>query len=67
MIRTLPITISEFDLGRIFVKAAKTLHQWHLRAGPRRRLGELDRHALRDIGLTEKQAKAEARKPFWWH
>jgi uncharacterized protein YjiS (DUF1127 family) len=67
MIRTLPFTISEFDLSRIFGKAAKTLYQWHLRAGQRRRLGELDRHALRDIGLTESQAKAEARKPFWWN
>lgn len=67
MIRTLPITISGFDLGRIFMKAAKTLRQWQFRAEQRRRLGELDHHALRDIGLTEKQAKAEAGKPFWWH
>lgn len=31
----------------------------------RRALRELDRHMLRDIGITPEQAQAEGRKPFW--
>jgi uncharacterized protein YjiS (DUF1127 family) len=31
----------------------------------RRALRELDRHMLRDLGITREQAEAEARKPFW--
>lgn len=31
----------------------------------RRSLGLLDRHLLRDIGLTEAEARREAERPFW--
>jgi uncharacterized protein YjiS (DUF1127 family) len=31
----------------------------------RRRLGELDEHLLRDIGLTSTEARREAEKPVW--
>lgn len=31
----------------------------------RTRLGELDPHMLNDIGLTEKDARAEANRPIW--
>ena len=31
----------------------------------RRALRALNRHLLRDIGITPEQAEAEARKPFW--
>ncbi len=31
----------------------------------RRQLREMDRHLLRDIGLTEAEARMEAEKPFW--
>ena len=31
----------------------------------RRRLGELDDHLLRDIGLTRGQARTEAERPVW--
>lgn len=31
----------------------------------RRSLGRLDAHRLRDIGLTETQARTEARKALW--
>jgi uncharacterized protein YjiS (DUF1127 family) len=31
----------------------------------RRALRELDRHMLRDIGITPEQAQTEGRKPFW--
>lgn len=30
-----------------------------------RRLGELDDHMLKDIGLTRSQARREAEKPAW--
>lgn len=31
----------------------------------RRRLGQLDDHLLRDIGLTRAEARQEAEKPVW--
>lgn len=31
----------------------------------RRDLADLDAHMLRDIGLTETQAKCEAERPIW--
>ena len=31
----------------------------------RRALGQLDERLLRDIGITPKQARQEADKPFW--
>lgn len=36
-----------------------------MRLHTRRRLLELDERALKDIGLTREQARAEALKPFW--
>ncbi|WP_077524226.1 DUF1127 domain-containing protein [Metapseudomonas resinovorans] len=36
-----------------------------MRLQTRRKLLELDDHALRDIGLTREQALEEALKPFW--
>ena len=38
---------------------------WNARHRMRRDLARLDPHLLRDIGLTEGQALAESRKPFW--
>ncbi|MBT4489961.1 MAG: DUF1127 domain-containing protein [Rhodospirillaceae bacterium] len=66
MIRTIPVSIREFDLSKILVNAARTLYRWQVRAEQRHRLGELDQHALCDIGITRDQARSEARKPFWW-
>ena len=34
-------------------------------ARSRRRLGHLDDHILRDIGLTRAEAEAEAARPLW--
>ena len=31
----------------------------------RRRIGALDAHALKDIGVSFAEAEAEANKPFW--
>jgi uncharacterized protein YjiS (DUF1127 family) len=43
--------------------------RWYAKCSARSRerqdLGQLDDQALKDIGLTRKQAEAEARKPFW--
>ncbi len=66
MIRALPITIRDFDLGKMLMNIAATLYQWQVRAEQRQRLGELDAHALDDMGILPSQAKAEARKPFFW-
>jgi len=35
------------------------------RSRERATLGELDAHALRDLGITPYEAGIEARKPFW--
>ena len=66
MLRTIPFTIREIGLAEAFMKVAGMLHHWQARAEQRYRLAELDRRALEDIGLSRKQALAEARKPFWW-
>ena len=41
-------------------------------ARQRRQLGQLSPHLLKDIGLTDDAARAEARRPIWdvpvnWH
>ncbi len=66
MLRTLPITIRDFDLVRALVKIAGMLYHWQVRAEQRYRLADLDKRALEDIGLSRSQALGEARKPFWW-
>ena len=66
MIRTIPITIREFDLAKGLMDAAKTLYRWQTRAEQRHHLDNLDRHALNDIGITRQEARSEARKPFFW-
>jgi uncharacterized protein YjiS (DUF1127 family) len=43
--------------------------RWYARCSARYRqrqaLAQLDDRALKDIGITREQAKAEAAKPFW--
>ncbi|MBL8443160.1 MAG: DUF1127 domain-containing protein [Zoogloeaceae bacterium] len=46
-------------------RALATLRLLRQRQSTRRQLRELDRHALRDIGVTREQALHEACKPFW--
>lgn len=43
----------------------QTLRLWRQRANGRRRLGELTRCELEDIGIDRVDADIEARKPFW--
>lgn len=38
---------------------------WPNRQRQRRQLIELDHHILRDLGIDEYAARAEAEKPFW--
>jgi uncharacterized protein YjiS (DUF1127 family) len=38
---------------------------WQARRATRYALGRLDPHLLRDIGLSDVEAQAEAEKPFW--
>lgn len=38
---------------------------WQERAAQRRALTQMDRHMLKDIGISRAAALDEARKPFW--
>jgi uncharacterized protein YjiS (DUF1127 family) len=51
----------------MLMNVARTFYQWQVRAEQRQRLGELGQHALNDMGISRSQAKAEARKPFFWN
>jgi uncharacterized protein YjiS (DUF1127 family) len=44
---------------------AAVLKQWNHRRRSRAHLGALPPHMLRDIGLHQAEAEAEAQKPFW--
>ena len=52
-------------LGALLVKASDTLLDWQDRARQRHRLGEMDDHLLRDIGLSRADLEHEIEKPFW--
>ena len=52
-------------LSGVFFKVFSVLGFWYDRHCERVQLGELPRHMLRDIGLTDAQAAKEASKPFW--
>ncbi|RTZ66295.1 MAG: hypothetical protein DSZ29_03135 [Aquificaceae bacterium] len=43
----------------------KTVDIWLQRSRQRRQLSQLDRHLLKDIGLTEEMVAKEIAKPFW--
>ncbi len=53
---------SPFELAR---HVWDTLLLWQERAEARAHLARLAPHYLKDVGLSEARAKAEARKPFW--
>jgi uncharacterized protein YjiS (DUF1127 family) len=44
---------------------ASTLALWAERSSQRKALAALERHHLRDIGVTREEARHEAEKPFW--
>lgn len=52
-------------LSRLALTLAQFVVTWEARRIGRRALRALDPHLLRDIGLSEQSATAEAEKPFW--
>lgn len=69
MARDLPLSPAFASPTRGFRAAAGTVvaiaGRWLHRRRTRAHLGALPPHLLRDIGLNEAAAEAEARKPFW--
>jgi|tagenome__1003787_1003787.scaffolds.fasta_scaffold17725461_2 uncharacterized protein YjiS (DUF1127 family) len=59
------LDISLKGLGSLIVKATDTVLDWQDRARQRHRLGEMDDHLLRDIGLSRADLEHEVAKPFW--
>jgi uncharacterized protein YjiS (DUF1127 family) len=57
--------ISFKGFSGLIVKATDTVLDWQERARQRHRLGEMDDHLLRDIGLSRADLEHEAAKPFW--
>ncbi len=45
--------------------ASRVVQVWMTRRRARAQLGQLDAHLLRDIGLSETEARREALKHFW--
>ena len=60
-----PLDISLNGLAALIVKVSDTLLDWQDRARQRHRLGEMDDHLLRDIGLSRADLEHESAKPFW--
>lgn len=46
-------------------RAMMQIKRWDQRARSRRQLAQMDERLLRDIGLTQRQARHEAAKAFW--
>ena len=59
------LDISVKGFSGLIVKATDTVLDWQERARQRHRLGEMDDHLLRDIGLSRADLEHEAAKPFW--
>ncbi|UEM23737.1 DUF1127 domain-containing protein [Skermanella mucosa] len=53
------------SISRLLVTVFDTLLDWQDRVRQRHRLGEMDDHLLRDIGLSRADLEREAAKPFW--
>ena len=64
-LRTPALDISFKGLSGLIVKATDTVLDWQERARQRHRLGEMDDHLLRDIGLSRADLEYESSKPFW--
>ena len=46
-------------------RLVSTLSIWRARSAQRKQLAHLDKHLLKDIGLTAEMAILESKKPFW--
>ena len=51
--------------GGVTRLVSRVVQGWMVRRRARAQLGRLDPHILRDIGLTDDQARREAVKHFW--
>ncbi|MCU0827522.1 MAG: DUF1127 domain-containing protein [Tabrizicola sp.] len=60
-IRTLPLRTRPGLVARLNTAIVEVL----TRRRDRRILAQLDAHLLRDIGLSQDEARTEAAKPFW--
>jgi uncharacterized protein YjiS (DUF1127 family) len=56
---------SKAPLAGTFTAFAEVLQTWRNRSHDRKALATLDPRTLRDLGLSESQARFEANKPFW--
>ena len=52
-------------LAGVALNAVVVLVKWQDLARTRRALDKLPPHILRDVGLTDEQARTEAKRPFW--
>ncbi|WP_241427551.1 DUF1127 domain-containing protein [Fertoeibacter niger] len=51
--------------ARVAFNVALVILAWEERRQSRRHLARLDKHMLRDIGMTLREAEDEVAKPFW--
>jgi uncharacterized protein YjiS (DUF1127 family) len=72
MTRTVDRTLTETTSGTmlppvsaVLYAIANAVRSWEERRITRQALKRLDAHMLTDIGLSNRQAEAEAAKPFW--
>lgn len=56
---------SKAPLAGTFTAFNEILATWRRRARERNELARLDRHTIRDLGLSEGDVLFEASKPFW--
>ena len=56
---------SKAPLAGTFTALAQILQTWRNRTHDRNALAQLDHRTLRDLGISEGQARFEANKPFW--
>ncbi len=47
------------------MEVQKTWSLWNMRYLTRKELGSMDKHMLKDIGLSPGDCLVEAKKPFW--
>ena len=62
---TSTLDISLKGLSALIVSVTDTVLDWQERARQRHRLGQMDDHLLRDIGLSRADLEHESAKPFW--
>ncbi len=63
--RKTPATLFRPASGGVTRMVTRAVQVWLARRSARAKLAALDPHLLRDIGLTDDQARREAVKHFW--